>query len=81
MAITRTYCCNLCRDHLRVEDGDVKGIGLYWGPDSELRERPARSVEHHVCYRCLSSLQGFVACCGAGFRNCTGGPRCGSDHK
>jgi hypothetical protein len=80
MAVDRTYRCDLCRDPLVMNDyAENRAIGIYWKGFS-WEPRPAREVEHHLCPRCISSIQAFPAICGQGFK-CTGGPTCGSDHK
>jgi len=77
MAVERIYRCNLCRELRRLDENDL--VGLYWS-DRKWTEKPAKEVENHICMRCLSSLQALPARCGQGYE-CTGGPRCGSDHK
>ena len=76
MAVDRTYRCDLCRDTYRLDEGRL--IGLHWS-DGWI-EKQARAVERHICCACLSSLQALGPRCGQGFE-CTGGPKCGSDHK
>lgn len=82
MAILREYSCDLCDDRWHAGTG-IKLIGLRWGSmDSRSLEAVDnwRDSEHHICHRCLSALQSFEKVCGDGFE-CSGGPRCPSDHK
>lgn len=79
MTIDRTYRCDLCNDLHTAHEL----FGIYWKCD----ERPAqwvlvepKGVEHHLCAKCISTIQNFKAICGQGFE-CTGGRRCSSDHK
>lgn len=84
MTIKHEYACDLCKDVYRqLLGGSVKLIGLYWaGNESILTEKKEwRDAERHICVRCLSALQSFARACGQGFRDCSGGPQCSSDHK
>jgi len=77
MSITRTYFCNLCREKKEVENL----IGLHWNAFPHgWEEKPARETENHICKSCMSTLQAMEQRCGQGYK-CTGGPKCGSDHK
>lgn len=77
MTITRTYSCNLCRDKKDTEDL----IGLHWiAHPKGWTETPPSQTENHICKSCLSTLQAMKWLCGQGFE-CSGGPKCGSDHK
>lgn len=73
--IERTYLCDLCRDKRPVD----KLVGLSW-VGVGWKEVSPRETERHLCFKCLSSIQGIPTRCGAGFR-CEGGPQCTSDHK
>ena len=76
MAIERTYLCNLCR----VELDPHYAIGIHWAAGTGWTRQDGGYIENHLCSKCLSSIQAMPPMCGQGF-NCTGGPRCGSDHK
>lgn len=56
--IERIYKCDLCRDKEEPE----ALIGLKWGGrDDVLMAFSSRSTEHHICLRCLYSLQPIAA--------------------
>lgn len=78
--IDKTFRCDLCKDARPVfGSGSSMLVGIYWNGDGWV-EKPRHEVEHHICCKCLSSLQRFEQRCGQGFE-CNGGPTCGSDHK
>lgn len=58
MTITRTYYCDLCG-----ANGSIEPLrGIYWEQQAtkeNLVERPARTVEHHICNKCLNDLRKF----------------------
>jgi hypothetical protein len=77
MAITRIYSCNLCRDKKET----TALIGLHWNDwPKGWEEKPPSHTENHICKSCLSNLQAMKQLCGQGFE-CSGGAKCGSDHK
>lgn len=82
MAVERTYRCNLCRDTLSLNPmAGKQAHGIYWNPwPAGWISKAAGQVENHLCAPCISSIQAMPAMCGQGFE-CTGGPKCGSDHK
>ena len=69
------YTCDLC--------GAIKPldelVGIKWSIEL-IEERHPGDVEHHLCYACIASVQGFRPRCGAGYL-CEGGLKCTSDHK
>jgi hypothetical protein len=73
--IERKYKCDLCGD----PEEPRKLVGLYWD-GMGIVERDPVTVETHICFYCLSSLQNFEKRCGKGFK-CSGGPNCDFDHK
>lgn len=82
MSVKREYRCDLCGEGPGPGFGASSDlIGLLWEGRGVIVEAPWREVEHHICARCLSSLQAFGPICGDGFRGCKGGPKCPSDHK
>ena len=54
MTITRTYYCDLCNDLHQWQDEDF--IGIYWESNRKLIEKPAREVEHHLCFNCIKQI-------------------------
>lgn len=82
MTIKREYRCDLCGDVKPNQFGSHDLIGLRWSGSGTIEEvKEYQSVEHHICFKCLTSLQAFTPICGGGMRGCKGGPRCQSDHK
>lgn len=75
--IERTYKCDLCRDTHQPEEL----FGLHYSDVKKgwINATPM-SVEHHLCARCISSIQKMESVCGQGYV-CGGGPTCSSDHK
>jgi hypothetical protein len=80
MAIDRTYRCDLCRETLTLDGDRRRAFGIHWQGGRGWLNAAARGVERHLCALCISSIQALPPVCGEGFE-CTGGPRCGSDHK
>ena len=77
MTIKRTYACNLCGDTKETDSL----VGLHWETFPKgWKEASPRTTENHICIPCISSIQAIKQRCGQGFE-CTGGPKCGSDHK
>lgn len=82
MTIKREYRCDLCGDARKKEFGAPDLVGLRWMSYGAIDEVPDfKTVERHICFKCLTSLQGFAPICGGGMRGCTGGRKCQSDHK
>lgn len=52
MAVERTYYCNLCRERFDVKDPKLIGFEFTGGRPYEIREKPARGVENHICMPC-----------------------------
>ena len=82
MTTLRTYSCNLCGDkYAPTMMEPPRIIGLKWG-NNGWSEADPDDAETHICCKCLVGLQMNVAKhCGAGFKDCPSGLRCGSDHK
>jgi hypothetical protein len=52
--IDRAYRCDLCRD---IHDPNVDAFyGIYWEGNRQLVERPVRTVEHHLCLKCIQDV-------------------------
>jgi hypothetical protein len=79
--IDRIFKCDLCRD--RINDPHNNAVGLKFTTDRDwlVEVDPMHDCERHLCVKCLSALGKFKPICGGGIRGCTGGPKCGSDHK
>lgn len=54
MVTTRTYRCNLCRDE--IDPATDNGQGVYW-VGKMLSFKPVKTVEHHVCWNCISGIR------------------------
>lgn len=54
MTIDRTYRCDLCSDMHKPDDGQL--VGIYWAARGALEIKPVRSVEHHLCCRCIEAV-------------------------
>lgn len=79
--INRTYKCDLCNKVHSDEHFDYELIGIFWDTNKQyIVEKPAVEVEHHLCSKCISSIQNLPKRCVAGFK-CPGGVHCTSDHK
>ena len=60
MTVKRNYYCDLCGTN-----GDIEPLrGIHWQSQATREraiERPFRTVEHHICNKCLEDLKGFPA--------------------
>ncbi len=74
--IERRYVCDMCRDYYEPR----RLVGLHWQGTEGWKEVSSEGTERHLCFRCLSSIQGLKQRCGGGYQ-CPGGPLCASDHK
>ena len=83
MAVQRNYKCDLCGDPVQLDSmaESSRAIGIWWNTwPKGLVMKPALETEHHLCPTCISAIQSWPLICGQGYE-CTGGPKCGSDHK
>lgn len=76
--IERTYKCDLCLD--RIEAVHPPKFGIFHTGSGGWIMSTDRSIEHHLCANCISSIQLMHKVCGQGYE-CGGGPMCSSDHK
>lgn len=72
--ITSTYVCDICG---KKEKDHEEFVGLDL---QERKEDSSDTAEYHLCFRCISTIQGVQDYCSEGFQGCTGGPRCESNH-
>lgn len=83
MSVDKTYRCNLCHDHLILQNGtSSSAMGIMWKSFNPTGWSlvNARETENHLCPKCIASIQSMTKICGQGFE-CDGGISCGSDHK
>jgi hypothetical protein len=54
MTVDRSYRCDLCSDMHKPDSGEL--IGIHWAARGALEVKPVRSVEHHLCKRCVEAV-------------------------
>ena len=58
MTVHRSYSCDLCNDKAQPI-GKADLYGIYWAAGDALEIRGVVTVEHHLCRRCIESIQRF----------------------